>query len=217
MRSTFTVVTPAANYSLLTIEQLRVAAGLTAGDASRDGELTELGARVSADIASACQVRGDGVHVPTLRSETVRETFRQGGCDDMLFLARRFVSDLVSVSDAGTTLITDDTDLDAEAGLLQRICGTRTLVWTRGDAIIEYTAGLTDVPADLAGAAMDLARLRLSTDARDPLVKSESVEIPDVRTVRQDFWVGAIPGSSAGPVPADILAKLSRYINVAVV
>ncbi|TPM19779.1 hypothetical protein [Mesorhizobium sp. B2-3-6] len=216
MRSTFTVVTPAANPSLLTIEQLRAAAGLTAGDASRDGELTELGARVSADIASACQVRGDGVHVPTLRSETVRETFRQRGRDDMLFLARRFVSDLVSVSDAGTTLVTDDTDLDAEAGLLQKICGTRTLVWTRGDAIVEYTAGFTDVPADLAGAAMDLARLRLSADARDPLVKSESVEIPDVRTVRHDFWVGAIPGSSAGPVPADILAKLSRYINVAV-
>lgn len=216
MRSTFTVVTPAADPSLLTIEQLRVAAGLAAGDASRDAELTELGARVSADIAAACQIRGDGVHVPTLRSEAVREVFRQRGCDDLLFLARRFISDLTLVTEVGTALVAEDTDLDAEAGLLQRISGTRTLTWLRGEAVVEYTAGFETVPPDLVGAAMDLARLRLSADARDPLVKGESVEIPDVRTVRQDYWVGAVPGSTAGPVPADILAKLSLYINVAV-
>ncbi|MER8387305.1 hypothetical protein NKH14_17610 [Mesorhizobium sp. M1380] len=216
MRSLFTVVTPAADPSLLTIAQLRAAAGLLAGDASRDAELTELGARVSADIATACQIRGDGVHIPTLRSETVREVFRQQGCDDILFLARRFISNLVSASDVDTVLVPDDTDLDAEAGLLQRISGTRTLFWSRGNAVIEYIAGFATVPADLVGAAMDLARLRLSADARDPLVKGESVEIPDVRTVRHDYWVGAIPGSTEGPVPADILAKLSRYINVAV-
>lgn len=216
MRSQFLVIAPAADLSLLTIAQLRFAAGLAAGDASRDTELQDLGKRISAEIASACQVRSDGVHVPTLRSETVRETFRQRGDDDMLFLARRFVSDLSSVGDSGTTLVEADTDLDAEAGLLARISGTRPLAWTQGDTIVEYTAGFTDVPADLAGAAMDLARLRLSADARDPLMKGETVEIPDVRTVRQDFWVGAAPGVSSGALPADILAKLFRYINIAV-
>lgn len=216
MRSTFTVVTPAADPSLLTIEQLRAAAGLVASDASRDSELTELGARVSADITAACRIRGDGVHIPTLRREAVREAFRQRGCDDLLFLARRFISDLTSVADAGTALVETDTILDAEAGLLYRISGTCELPWRRGDAVVEYTAGFDTVPADLVGAAMDLARLRLSANARDPLVKGESVEIPDVRTVRQDYWVGAVPGSTVGPVPADVLAKLSRYINVAV-
>ncbi|TIP07803.1 hypothetical protein [Mesorhizobium sp.] len=216
MRSVFTVVAPAADPSLLTIEQLRVAAGLPVGDASRDADLTELGKRVSADIATACQIRGDGVHTPTLRSEAVREVFRQRGCDDLLFLSRRFISDLTSVTEAGTALVDTDTVLDAEAGLLYRISGTCDLPWRRGDAVVEYTAGFDEVPADLAGAAMDLARLRLSADARDPLVKGESVEIPDVRTVRQDYWVGAVPGSTVGSVPADILAKLSRYINAAV-
>lgn len=216
MRSTFTVVTPAADPSLLTIEQLRVAAGLVAGDASRDAELTELGARVSADIATACQIRGDGVHVPTLRSEEVREVFRQRGCDDVLFLARRFISDLTLVEEAGTALIADDTDLDAEAGLLQRISGTRTLTWLRGDAVVEYTAGFETVPPDLVGAAMDLARLRLSEGATDPLEKGRQVEIPDVETVRIDRWVGAIPGSSSGPVPDHITAKLGRFMNVAI-
>jgi hypothetical protein len=216
MRSKFVVVTPAADPSLLTIEQLRFAAGVAAGNTSRDPELQDLGDRVSADIASACNIRSDGVNVPTLRSETVRETFRQRGCDDMLFLARRFISDLVSVSDAGTALVDTDTVLDAEAGMIYRVSGACEMIWSRGDAVIEYTAGFEDVPADLVGAAMDLARLRLSSDARDPLVKGESVEIPDVRTVRQDFWVGAIPGSSGGAVPVDILGKLSRYINAVV-
>ncbi|MER8762888.1 hypothetical protein [Mesorhizobium sp. M0968] len=216
MRSVFTVVTPAADPSLLTIEQLRAAAGLLPGDASRDTELTDLGARVSADIATACQIRGDGVHVPTLRSEGVLEVFRQRGCDDLLFLARRFISDLTLVTEAGTALVDTDTILDAESGLLYRISGTCEFPWRRGDAVIEYTAGFETVPADLVGAAMDLARLRLSSAATDPLEKGRQVEIPDVETVRIDRWVGAVPGTSSGPVPDDIAAKLARYINVSI-
>lgn len=216
MRSAFQIVTPAVDPNLLTIEQLRGAAGLTAGDTSRDTELTALGQQISADIHSACRIRSDGVNPPTLRLETVRETFRERGCENTLFLSRMFVRDVVSVSEAGTSLVADDTLVDGEAGMLYRIAGTRELNWRLGDVVVEYTTGFGTVPPDLVGIAMDLARLRLSAASVDPLEKSTTIEIPDVETRRVDRWVGAAPGSNSGPVPADIMARLSRYANVVV-
>lgn len=58
-------------------------------------------------------------------------------------------------------------------------------------------------------------RLRLSESSRDPLVKSQRVEVDGVETVETGFWVNA-GGSSSGPAPADILAKLSRFTNSAI-
>ena len=50
----------------------------------------------------------------------------------------------------------------------------------------------------------------------DPLEKSVSITTEDVETVRRDRWVGSVPGSSKGPVPDHVAAKLSRFINVGV-
>jgi hypothetical protein len=175
MRSLFEIVTPATDPNLLTIEQLRVVAGLAANDASRDTELTALGQQITADICSACRVRSDGVNPPTLRREVVRETFRERGCHSTLFLSRMFATDIISASDAGNALVSTDTYLDGEAGMVHRVSGAGDLYWRFGDAVVQYEAGFDEVPADLVGIAMDLARLRLSAASVDPLVKSTTV------------------------------------------
>ncbi|OCX12700.1 MULTISPECIES: hypothetical protein [Mesorhizobium] len=212
MRSKFEVVV-AATGTLLSIAQLRTAAGLSGTDTSRDTELQDLGKRVAAEIAIACRVRGDGVAEPTLLAETVRDTFRETGCDTDLFLSRLFASSISSIVEAGNTLAATDTYVDGGAGIVRRISGTRDLRWRRGEIVIEYVAGFTTVPSDLIGIAMDLCRLRLSADAVDPLERATTITIPDVETRRIERWVGAVPGSSAGPLPDDIMNRLGRYIT----
>lgn len=216
MRQSFEVVTPASSLLLVSIEQLRVAAGLAEDDDSKDAGLTLIGEALSTDIATTCGVVGDGVHPVTLMSETVSETFWHFDRPCEVFLSRRFVSAISEVSECGHVLTSADYKVDRASGMLYRISGGRPWVWRDGAVGVTYTAGFDAVPADLQMAAAELARLRLSSGSRDPLVKSESIEIPDVQTRRLDFWVGALPGSSAGPVPSEIMTRLSRFMSVLV-
>jgi hypothetical protein len=214
VRQSFSVISPASQLSILTDAQLRAAAGLDADDDSRDTELRALGAALSSDIAVACNVVDDGVNPPTLLQETVTETFWVCDRPPELFLSRRFVSSVTSVTEAGSTLTSSDHVLDAGAGLLNRVSGGRPWSWYTGEVSLTYIAGFAAAPPDLAAAAFDLAKIRLSYGSRDPLVKSESIEVPDIETRRLDFWVGALPGAAASPVPPEILSRLSRYMNV---
>ena len=50
------IVTHAFDVNLLTVEELRAAAGLAVSDASQDDKLAALGARVSSMITAACYV-----------------------------------------------------------------------------------------------------------------------------------------------------------------
>lgn len=211
MRSVFEVTLPAANPSLLTAEQLRLAAGLAVNDASRDAELATIGARISAEVHRACRLRSDVAHPPTLRRENIRETFRETGRETTLFLSRQFLAGPITVTEAGIALAASDIVVEAEAGMVHRIAGHRDVRWQCGNVIVEYTAGFAEVPGDLVGIAMDLVRLRLSEAKADPLERATSIEIPDVETRRVERWVGAVPGSTAGPVPADMLARLGAY------
>lgn len=213
-RQTLAVTTPASDQKLLTIEQLRVASGLTASDTSKDSVLEELGKRVAADITDACHIAIGAGAEPTLRQETLTETLRWVQADEIV-LSRRHNVEVTSIVEDGTPLSTNDFDVDPESGVLSRLRGDRPCRWRANKVVVVYKAGFETVPPGLAGAAMDLARLRLSSEAADPLEKARTVEIPDVETVRVDRWVGAVPGSFVGPVPTEIAAKLARYMNVA--
>lgn len=208
-----TITTPASNLLLLTAEQLRVAAGLPDDDTSQDDDLEETGLRVASDIATACKVAVGASKPPTLLQETLTERLRDV-CRDVIILSRRHDVEITSVVADGTTLSASDYEVEPESGLLYRLSGESRVGWYATLVTIVYKAGFVDVPSDLAGAASDLMRLRLSEGDRDPLVKGETIEIPDVETRRTDYWVGGMPGSgSDGPVPATILGKLSRYMN----
>lgn len=207
------VTTPADDLALASIEVLRVAAGLAADDDSRDDELAALGLRIAAEITEACNVAvGEGGE-PTLIREGLTETFSAAG-DDVLILSRRHQVELISVTEGGDAVTIDGRALDGEAGLLERWIDGRRSTWKAREIVVTYDAGFPadEVPAGLVGAVSDLVRVRLSEAGADPLEKSRTVEIPNVETVRVDRRVGGAPGSQAG-IPADILARLSRFMN----
>lgn len=216
MRQSFIVITPASNLSLVAIEQLRKAAGLTADDDSRDDDLRALGDAIATDIAVACGVSDDGIHPPTLLAETIAETLWNGSRGEEIFTSRRFVTNIAGLTECSSVLDNTGYVLDAGAGIIRRVNGGRPYCWATGTLTITYTAGFVTAPPDLQQAVVDLARMRLSAASRDPLVKSESIEVPDIETRRQDYWVGALPGTDVAPVPPDILARLARYQNVVI-
>src|ERR1700761_5100369 len=72
--SVISVTTQATDLSLLTIQEMRSAVGLS--NNSRDSDLKRLGCRIDDAITQACKVAADGAKPPTLREETLTETFR---------------------------------------------------------------------------------------------------------------------------------------------
>jgi len=207
-----TITTPATDLQLLNQEQLRLAAGLAADDSSQDAELAKVGLRIAAEIASACRIRVGSGGQPTLKRELVTQTFRGPRLRELI-LDRRHELEITAVSIDGTSLGDGDFEVEPESGLLYRLSGGSVTKWCGRSIAVVYEAGFDTVPADLAAVASDLMRLRVSAGNRDPLIKSESSEVPDVLTQRVDYWVGAVPGSTSGPVPAEYAARLSRYMN----
>lgn len=216
MRSQLAVIEAAEDLSLAPIEALRVAAGLSSSDDSRDADLTAAGLRIAAEIADACRVVvGEGGE-PTLRRELLRETY--SACDDdALVLSRRHKVEIVSVSHDGEPITLDARSLDGEAGVLERWVNGRRSRWRGRQVLVEYRAGFDDpLPPTLVGAVTDLLRLRLSADTRDPLVRASTVDVDGVESVRNEFWVGALPGSggaASSGLPHDVLARLGRFKN----
>jgi len=206
------VVTPAADLALVDIERLRLAAGLAANDASRDAELGPLGLRLSADIVQACRVATGNGAEPTLRQETLEETFRYPRTS-ALMLSRRHKVEIVSITINGQLLDAELYWVDEESGIVRLVSG----FWWGGLIVVTYKAGFEEVPDDLAGTVADFARIRLSEGSRDPLVRGQSTEVPGVLTERTDYWVGSVPGQKVGGIPGSILAQLRRYKNLAMV
>lgn len=212
-----TVTIPAATSTLASIEAMRLAAGLVATDESRDVELALLNKRISADIAVACRVAVGNGNDPTLRQETLTQVFRKLKRRSLV-LARRHNIEIVSVLVDHTPISTADFYVESEAGMIFRLSGDQPVDWRGRSATVIYKAGFDAVPADLEGAAMDLARIRLSEARRDPLVKGERVDVPDVMERETSYWVGSVPGAAQakGPVPPEILVKLARYMNLVI-
>lgn len=212
MRRSFTVTVPASDLQLLTIEQLRAAAGVTGS--GQDAELTALGLAIALDIAKACKINGDGVHPITLLEETVVETFWYDCAESELILSRRFVSAISALTEADTALV-NPTDywFDGEAGVVYRkLSGGRSWYWYPCRAYsATYVCGFATVPEDITQIAMDLVRFRTAVSATNPLEKGREIEIPNVRTIRTDLWVGDVPGTANGPVPDAIQARLGYY------
>lgn len=214
MRSTLVVTTPASSLALLTIDELRAAAGIT--DAT-DASLLALGLSIAASIMSECKIAIGSGGEPTLLKETLTETFYwPKRCD--LVLSRRHNIVISSIALDGTALVAGtDYLIKPESGILTRMSGGYPTEWWGSAVVVVYQAGFATVPADLRQAAIDFFRGVFLESDRDPFVKSLSEEIPGVMTERRDFWVGGIPGqSSGGPVPDFISGQLKRFRNVVV-
>jgi len=206
----FQVLVPADDLNLLTEAELRLATGVATGSST---EMQALGKRVSSMITSACQVAKDGVNPPTLMLEQCRDTFRLVCAQRGLFLSRKFVSAMVSVTVNGSALTKDvDYELDAAGGKLTRLSGDNVTFWEAGKIVVEYNAGFEEVPDDLKAIAAELAGGYWADNGIDPMEKSLS--IPDVIAVER--WVDA----SADPqMPKDIMNALINggYVNRAMI
>src|SRR3954463_2402883 len=170
-----TIASPNTDRSLLTLAEIRFAAGLSASDNSQDATLVPLGAYVSASITSACKVAKSGVIPPTLRLETVSETFLFKSLQKSLVLARRPVTTITSVTQTDSVLSTSDYQVDAAAGILYRItvgCFTEPWGWWPGGRTgVEYERGYATVPDDLKYAAIKFIQAENVTASRDPNLK----------------------------------------------
>lgn len=202
----FTVSIPAADRALLTIEQLRAAAGVTGTD--QDAVLLALGLRIADEIADHCRVPSDGVHPPTLLRETLVETIRLTCGTQPLVLARRWLGE-VSVTVDGVAVDAADLEADAPAGLLYRLQDDRRTAWAPGKIVVTYQAGFSEAPSALVGAAEQLVRLQRSQASRDPLARSERVRTEGVEEIQTDFWVGPVDGQA---IPSDVGDRLARYV-----
>jgi hypothetical protein len=200
MYSTFTVTTPASKLSLLTVEELRAAVGVT--DSSQDAALTTLGLRLSASIAKQCGVASDGVHPATLLSETCSEVFRPARHQQDLVLARRPVSAITSVTENGMALDIADYEIRRGSGILTRLSGDRFSCFPCGKIAVVYEAGFETAPDDLKLAASKLASALYSETARDPNLKR--VDIPDVE--EREYWVGPSDDPLLSAEISDLLA-----------
>lgn len=209
-----TIETPNTDRSLLTLAELRAAAGVS--DNSKDAVLVPLGNYVSAMITKACKVAIAGAIPPTLRLETVTETIRyrsRSGKADGLVLARRPVVEIVSVTEHGNEISASNYELDAAASILYRMSGTCPIRWyCLGDIVVEYSAGYEVVPDDLKYAAIKFVQAELVTGSRDPNLKSLEI----VGVSRREWWVSDKQVTSI--VPGEVMDILVRggYVNMVV-
>jgi hypothetical protein len=210
-----TIASPNTDRTLLDITELRAAAGVSNG--SKDTELTLLGGYVAASITKACKVATDGAIPPTLRLETVSETFRlhyqhNSSRRSSLILARLPIIAIASVTENDTLLDTDQFEYDAAAGLLYRLSGSCRVPWCGGTVVVVYSAGYAVVPDDLKYAAIKFVKAALQQDSRDPMLMSKRTE-----GVSEYRWF--VDPTKESVVPAEVMDLLERggYVNTVMV
>jgi hypothetical protein len=179
---TLTVVTPAADLALLTVAELRAAAGLSSDDTSKDVSLALIELEAREWIADLCSVPAeDGDHPPTILRETLSETFTIDSCAWLvspLYLSRKpVVVATVTLDDADLVLGTDYR-VEGVAGTIYRLSSGADVLWSGMGVVVAYQGGQAAVPATVKSLVGDFVRMRLSQQSsdRDPLVKSERNE-----------------------------------------
>lgn len=201
-----TIASPNTDRSLLTLAEIKSAVGVT--DSSQDDALTALGHYISAVITRECQVPTAGAIPPTLRLETVSETLRLSQeQSNPLYLSRKPVVEITSVTEDGSSLSADEYEVDANG--LYRLSSDTRMNWPTGEHTVVYSAGYDTVPYDLKFAAIRFIQSEYTqgiTSARDPMLKREI--IPGVREV--EYWVDPSATTKDSVMPAEVRGILDR-------
>lgn len=209
MRNFLTVATPATSRALLTLDELRAAAGVS--DGSQDAALQAMGLRIADSIASECNVAAGVGAIPTLLRKSLVETFYGVACTDLM-LSRRHDVTIGSIVIDGEAL--SGFVVDPESAIVTRLTDDAPVNWCATKVVVTYAAGFAQVPGDLKQAAMDFFRTSWLAKQRDPMARSVETDIPGLMREKTDFWVGALPGqSNEGAVPELVAGQLKRYRN----
>lgn len=213
------VTSAATDLSLLSITELRKAANVS--DSSRDADLLTLGLRIAATITATCNIATDGATPPTLRKETITDTFRRNrffarvrnrdrdglAGDEEIYLSRRPVVSVASVTESGVLLDPASYEVRGGIGALVRLNNDVPCQWAPSKIVVVYDAGWATVPDGLKRAAEQLVQLYWSQASKDPLVSQSNV--PGV--LEQQIRIGS---QSAPSIPQDVMDDLGPYINL---
>ena len=210
-----TVGTPATTRALVSLARVKRELGMTtSGD---DDVLADKIAEASAAIVAHCRVAAD---------QRGRRSFAEEGCaaafdaDEMTRFDREItplilpwripVTAIASIVDNGVTLAPGDYQLEPMSALIWRMNAGMRTNWAISSVIVTYTAGWdltgTELPSDIAGAALALVKSSWFGRLRDPLIKSE--DVPGVGSTQ--WWVGRT-GGDAGSLPQDVVDSLAPY------
>lgn len=210
-KSFLVVDEPADNAAILSIEEMRAAAGLATTDATKDAMLNRLSSFAFASIMSECNIAAGMGGEPTLWQELLTQTV-YGAYEQQIILLRRHNVEIISISADGAELLPEDYFVDPESGLLTRLQSDDPVSWNCKKVVIQYLAGFEEMPGDLRQVASDFLRVLYNESTRDPSVKAKDVEIYGVERKRTEYWAGAIPGQgSTGAVPDVASGALKRY------
>jgi hypothetical protein len=173
---------------------------LSIGNTDYDVLLGSFIQQASAAIVSYCRRE--------FARETLVDTFRIGGGITTLQLTRRPIVSVTSIVEDGVTLDSDDYEIIAANGWLNRLDASGDpQCWECGKIVVTHVAGwlmLTDLPSDLERVTIDLVKSKWFARDRDPMVKSEGT--PGVYEV--SYWVDT--GQYVRGLPAGIAAKLDE-------
>lgn len=198
-----TVTTAAADPNLLSAAEIAEA---LAGTGLTATQMRTINARISQKIASACNVARAGTATRTLRAETLRESFNLRVARSPLFLSRKPLIEVLTVTEVASALEVGDWRVDDNA--IVRLSGSDDALWSTGETVIAYRAGWETVPEELKDAALKYIEIAQLTGGRDPLLKRKVTE----GVSEYEWWVDPTKDSD---IPADVMSILENggYVN----
>jgi len=197
-----TVVTPATERKLVTLDDLREQLRVRPGDVANDAWYSKVIDRSSRAAERYCN--------RIFPLQGYLDTFvagASGAAGEPLILSQ------APVDPASLETTLDGTVLDPAGYALQPGVGH---LWRVGDATywvntsgltVAYTAGFDEIPPDVQQAVLDLCTMENAGRGRDPMLRAS--ESPGIG--RQEYWVGGVPGGYGGLIPQDIASLLNPY------
>lgn len=217
----FSVVTPATLRRLTTVDNVKLELGITGN--TEDAKLGRLIDRLSAMVCDYIDVPAAVDGSKTLALETLSETIVKTpwyrGSSRVLYLARRPVTEIVSIKVGTTTIDPTDYAFDGGKAALWRTgaVDVPSIAWVAGqNTVVQYKAGWTvpdpnnanatfTLPLPIEGAVIGMIRAARFAADRDPTVKAEWTT--DIERI--EYWVGQI--GENGAFPPDIASALDPY------
>lgn len=203
MQSILIVTSAATSFNLTTAAAVRQELSIAGVDDDLwiNGKLP----RASAAAATYCG--------RILARQTYSQMFRTDyECSRMLFLREYPVTSITSVIEDGVTLATTDYEIEAETGILYRLCSDQRVPWIGCKVTVVFVAGyvlpggVSTLPNDIEDATIALMKSAYMARQKDPALKS--YEVPGV--VSETYWIAG-PGDESGNLPPEVTSLLDPH------
>lgn len=205
-------VTPAASMDLVTLDQAKLALGIT--DTASDQKLSAQIGQVSAAIHRWC----DRVLVRQGYRDQFRYVLNWMCVGEPLPLRQYPLAvdengyPIASVVQDGVAVDAATLEANTERGYLYRLDSGAAFGWTGLLITVDYTAGYDPVPEDLQAACLEWLSGRWYSVGEDPALRAET--IPDLITQTYNSGGGA-DGGGGSSMPMSVRDMLAPYVRPA--